>query len=113
MGKDIGILDNDIDMEMMLEGMKYARRVADTEPYRKILVREVSPGPEVDSDEKMKEAIRATVQTLFHPIGTASMLPKEDGGVVDSKLKVYGTENIRVVSDPRSGQTQFESDVFC
>jgi choline dehydrogenase-like flavoprotein len=25
------------------------------------------------------------------------MLPKADGGVVDAKLKVYGTENLRVV----------------
>jgi choline dehydrogenase-like flavoprotein len=25
------------------------------------------------------------------------MLPKADGGVVDSKLVVYGTENLRVV----------------
>lgn len=26
------------------------------------------------------------------------MLPKEDGGVVDASLKVYGTKNLRVVS---------------
>ena len=25
------------------------------------------------------------------------MLPKEDGGVVDPNLKVYGTKNLRVV----------------
>ena len=25
------------------------------------------------------------------------MLPREDGGVVDSRLKVYGTSNMRVV----------------
>ena len=29
--------------------------------------------------------------------GSASMLPKELGGVVDPQLKVYGTKNIRVV----------------
>ncbi|KJA23940.1 hypothetical protein HYPSUDRAFT_137089 [Hypholoma sublateritium FD-334 SS-4] len=28
--------------------------------------------------------------------GSCSMLPLEDGGVVDPKLKVYGTTNIRV-----------------
>ena len=30
-------------------------------------------------------------------IGTASMLPKEMNGVVDSKLKVYGLSNLRIV----------------
>lgn len=25
------------------------------------------------------------------------MFPREDGGVVDSKLKVYGTTNLRVI----------------
>ena len=32
-----------------------------------------------------------------HPLGTAAMMPKELGGVVDAELKVYGTENVRVV----------------
>jgi choline dehydrogenase-like flavoprotein len=29
--------------------------------------------------------------------GTASMLPREEGGVVDPALLVYGTSNVRVV----------------
>ncbi|KAJ5998620.1 hypothetical protein N7451_006430 [Penicillium sp. IBT 35674x] len=33
----------------------------------------------------------------FHPVGTASMLPRAKGGVVDPQLKVYGTKNVRVV----------------
>ena len=31
-------------------------------------------------------------------IGTAALAPKALGGVVDPKLKVYGTTNVRVVS---------------
>ena len=34
---------------------------------------------------------------VFHPIGTAAMLPRSLGGVVDSNLKVYGTQGVRVV----------------
>jgi len=30
-------------------------------------------------------------------VGTAAMLARELGGVVDGKLKVYGTSNVRVV----------------
>jgi choline dehydrogenase len=32
-----------------------------------------------------------------HPTGTASMMSRELGGVVDPELKVYGTANVRVV----------------
>ena len=33
----------------------------------------------------------------FHPVGTAAMMPREIGGVVDERLNVYGTTNVRVV----------------
>lgn len=33
----------------------------------------------------------------FHPVGTASMLPRNKGGVVNTDLKVYGTKNVRVI----------------
>lgn len=33
----------------------------------------------------------------YHPIGTASMMSRELGGVVDPELRVYGTSNVRVV----------------
>jgi choline dehydrogenase len=34
---------------------------------------------------------------LDHAVGTCSMLPRSDGGVVDPQLKVYGTSNVRIV----------------
>ena len=34
---------------------------------------------------------------MFHPIGTAAMVPREIGGVVDPWLKVYGMKNLHVV----------------
>jgi choline dehydrogenase-like flavoprotein len=33
----------------------------------------------------------------WDPCGTCSMLPREQGEVVDPKLRVYGTKNVRVV----------------
>ena len=33
----------------------------------------------------------------YHPIGTAAMMARELGGVVDPRLKVYGTTNVRIV----------------
>jgi choline dehydrogenase-like flavoprotein len=51
----------------------------------------------VQSDEDIEEFIRETVNTLNHHVGTASMLPREMGGVVDSELKVWGVDGLRVV----------------
>ena len=40
---------------------------------------------------------RIVVSSNSHPLGTAAMMSRELGGVVDSELKVYGTANVRVV----------------
>lgn len=50
------------------------------------------------SNESQIEAfVRGGVDTENHHAGTASMLPRELGGVVDSKLRVYGVEGLRIV----------------
>jgi choline dehydrogenase-like flavoprotein len=51
----------------------------------------------VQTDEDWREYVRNTTLTIFHPMGTAAMLPRKDDGVVDSKLTVYGTANLKVV----------------
>lgn len=47
--------------------------------------------------EGAKKYVLDTAMTTYHTCGTAAMLPKEKGGVVDEKLTVYGTNNLRVV----------------
>lgn len=47
--------------------------------------------------EGAKKYVLDTASTTFHACGTAAMLPKEKGGVVDTNLVVYGTKNLRVV----------------
>lgn len=51
----------------------------------------------MQTDEQIEEFIREGVDTLHHHGGTASMLPRELGGVVDSSLRVYGVRGLRVV----------------
>lgn len=47
--------------------------------------------------ENVEGEVKRLLQTEYHPVGTCSMLPKEKGGVVDSKLRVYGVEKLRIV----------------
>lgn len=43
-----------------------------------------------------KEYVRKIAMSGWHPVGTCAMLLRENGGVVDGRLKVYGTGNLRV-----------------
>lgn len=58
---------------------------------------EVNPGPEVHTDEQIMDYIRETAVTVWHASGTCAMLPKEKGGVVNERLKVYGVQGLRIV----------------
>ncbi|WFD33246.1 hypothetical protein MCUN1_000059 [Malassezia cuniculi] len=86
-----------IDLEVLREGFKLARRVGQQAPLSDHVAEEVKPGSAVQTDEDWEKWIRQNIGTEFHPSCTCSMLPQEAGGVVDKNLLVYGTKNLRVI----------------
>jgi choline dehydrogenase-like flavoprotein len=70
------------DVETLVAGLAVARRLAETEPLRR-LARPV----EMDDEER----VRSTLAAIFHPVGTCAM-----GAVVDQDLRVQGVENLYV-----------------
>ncbi|WQF89997.1 Putative glucose-methanol-choline oxidoreductase, FAD/NAD(P)-binding domain superfamily [Colletotrichum destructivum] len=91
-------LGHEHDLEAAVQAIKYCRRIAQTEPMRSTWESEYEPGLDaVQTDEQWRQFALNTTLSIFHPVGTCSMLPKKDGGVVDADLKVYGTANLRVV----------------
>jgi choline dehydrogenase-like flavoprotein len=46
--------------------------------------------------DSAKKYLLDTVNTTYHYCGTAAMLPREEGGVVDEDLRVYGMRNLRI-----------------
>ncbi|KAG6900787.1 hypothetical protein C0993_000106 [Termitomyces sp. T159_Od127] len=47
------------------------------------------------NDGELEEVIKERLSTLYHPAGTCRMAPRQDGGVVDSELRVYGVQGLR------------------
>jgi choline dehydrogenase len=84
------------DIDIMNNAMRFARRIGQANPMSDLTVAETQPGATVTGDA-LDDYIRTNGVTTYHPIGTCSMLPRDMGGVVDTRLIVYGTGNIRVV----------------
>ena len=60
-----------------------------------LIVREVRPGPEAQSDEALLEHIARLGATSYHPIGTCKM-GSDAMAVVDHELRVHGVTGLRV-----------------
>jgi len=90
-------LEHPLDADQLLSGVRFLQKVASTGPFGKAVIGPYDPPASADTDEALKDWIRGKAEPFYHPVGTAAMLPKEDGGVVDSQLKVYGTKNLRIV----------------
>ncbi|TFK52446.1 glucose-methanol-choline oxidoreductase [Heliocybe sulcata] len=49
-----------------------------------------------DDNKAVEKYTREFVATAWHAIGTCAMKRRGEGGVVDSKLNVYGTQGLKV-----------------
>jgi hypothetical protein len=86
------------DSQLLIEGIKIARRIAHTQPLESYWSTELAPGPACHDDIQLQHYVRQTVSGLFHPVGTCKMGPRsDDGAVVDSRLRVHGIHGLRVI----------------
>jgi choline dehydrogenase-like flavoprotein len=85
------------DEQTIVDGLKLAREVAATEPFKSWIKREVAPGPKITSDEELSRYGRAVHHTVYHPLGTCRMGATDDElAVVDPQLRVRGVEGLTV-----------------
>jgi len=82
---------------IMCAGVRRMMQIMETSAAQTFIAGEtVPPGlkpfTSKSSDEEIEERVRRFSGTWYHPAGTASM-----GKVVDTKLRVKGVENLRVV----------------
>lgn len=112
---DPNYLDSMADRRIIQWGFHRLRDAMRSDALRSIRVGEYTPGNNVTSSEDVMDAITQSLATIHHVCGTAAMGPKTKGGVVDEKLRVYGTEGLRVVDAslfPTIPTTQIQSAVY-
>lgn len=85
------------DLAEQLEGARLIRKLAAAPALADIIDAEIRPGRQVESDADMIADIRARAGTVFHPVSTCRMGADRADSVVNSRLRVHGIDNLRVV----------------
>jgi choline dehydrogenase len=88
-------LADERDQKTSIAGLRLARRLASQSSFKPLVVREVRPGPEAESDEVLLEHIAKLGATSYHPVGTCKM-GSDPMAVVDQRLRVRGVRGLRV-----------------
>jgi choline dehydrogenase len=83
------------DIDVLVQGMLIARRLAHTQAFASVLGREIQPGPAVQSTAELHAYIRSHASTVYHPVGTCKM-GSDPLAVVDAQLRVHGVAGLRV-----------------
>jgi len=90
-------LEDRRDVELLVHGLREARRIAAHGPLAELGGAELGPGPEALDDGALEAYVRAHATTTYHPVGTCKMGPESDAmAVVDPRLRVHGLKGLRV-----------------
>ncbi|MBI2317270.1 MAG: choline dehydrogenase [Betaproteobacteria bacterium] len=88
----------DRDKRTLRAGVRLVRELARQAPLAKFVAAEIAPGKSKSSGADVDAHIRAVAATAHHPLGTCKMGVDADAmAVVDSELRVRGTQGLRVV----------------
>lgn len=93
---DPAYLTHHDDISELLAGLKLGRRIMSSPAIAAISGgKEIDPGPKRQDDGSLVEFIRASAETIYHPVGTCRM-GQDDMAVVDDRLRVRGIDGLRV-----------------
>ena len=90
-------LSTDQDKREWVEAIRKTRDILDQPAFAPYSAGEISPGPEVETDEQILDWVRKDGETAYHPSCTARMGIDEMSVVDPLTMRVHGTEGLRVV----------------
>lgn len=96
-------LSSATDRQIMLAGMRWARRIAAAAPLTALIQHEVHPGQMAqgsdgdDNDSALLDFLARAATTVHHPVGTCRMGRDPTTAVVDHELRVHGVKGLRVI----------------
>ena len=115
---DPNYLSHPLDIEIHARHLQYLETLTKTEPLASLLKKDGRRIPHSLDLRELKSAKELCVNTLssnYHPTGTCAMMSKELGGVVNERLIVHGTRNLRVVDAsiiPMEPRGNIQSSVY-
>ena len=83
------------DIDALLIGAKFQRKIFETDPISRAIVGEHLPGKDVQTDDDWRGYIRKNAGGVYHPAGTCKM-GHDPMAVVDDSLRVHGLEGLYV-----------------
>jgi choline dehydrogenase len=87
---------NSEDLEAVVTGIKFVRKMTEALRAEKLIDEEELPGEQVRSDSELRQYVRDNAWG-HHASCSCPIGPKDKGGVLTSDFKVHGTERLRVV----------------
>lgn len=95
---DAGSFSDEADLEVLVRGVKRSIEILEAPALAKMIERRALPKPGLEKDDDaLRDYVRQTAKTVFHPSGTATMGPDHDKmAVVDDQLRVKGVTGLRV-----------------
>ena len=90
-------LSTDQDRREWVEAIRKTREILAQPAFAPFDGGEISPGPEIDSDEEILDWVRKDGETAYHPSCTARMGIDEESVVDPLTMRVHGTSGLLVV----------------
>ena len=90
-----GALDAQEDVDLLVKGVKKVLEIVEAPSLKKHMTQILELGK--TDDKGLEDFVRNVASTVYHPVGTCKMGPKDDKmAVVNNTLSVYGVSGLRV-----------------